>query len=72
MSRGDTILVLGTGRFCLGWGEMAATMGVNCQIIDFGTQSDIDMAQVAEALEADKSHQIKAVLAVQVDTSTSV
>ena len=72
MSRGDTILVLGTGRFCLGWGEMAATMGVTCEIIDFGPQSDIDMAQVAEALAADKSHKIKAVLAVQVDTSTSV
>ncbi len=72
LSRGDKILVLGTGRFCLGWGEMATAMGVDCQIIDFGPQSDIDMARVAEALAADKDHQIKAVLAVQVDTSTSV
>jgi alanine-glyoxylate transaminase/serine-glyoxylate transaminase/serine-pyruvate transaminase len=72
LSRGDRILVLGTGRFCLGWGEMAAAMGVDCQIIDFGQRSDIDMARVAEALEADTDHRIKAVLAVQVDTSTSV
>jgi alanine-glyoxylate transaminase/serine-glyoxylate transaminase/serine-pyruvate transaminase len=72
LSRGDRILVLGTGRFCLGWGEMAAAMGVDCQIIDFGQQSDIDMARVAEALAADREHRIKAVMAVQVDTSTSV
>jgi alanine-glyoxylate transaminase/serine-glyoxylate transaminase/serine-pyruvate transaminase len=72
LSRGDTILVLGTGRFCQGWGEMAHAMGVECQIIDFGQRSDIDMGRVAEALAADKSHKIKAVLAVQVDTSTSV
>lgn len=72
LSRGDKILILGTGRFCLGWGDMAAAMGVECQIIDFGTHSDIDMTRVAEALAADTDHQIKAVLAVQVDTSTSV
>jgi len=72
MSRGDTILILGTGRFCLGWGEMAAAMGIECRIIDFGPQSDIDMARVAEALAADAGQAIKAVLAVQVDTSSSV
>ena len=72
LSRGDRILVLGTGRFGLGWGEMAATMGVDCQILDFGQSSDVDMARVAEALTADGDHRIKAVLAVQVDTSTSV
>jgi alanine-glyoxylate transaminase/serine-glyoxylate transaminase/serine-pyruvate transaminase len=72
LSRGDRILVLGTGRFCLGWGEMAAALGVDCQIIDFGQRSDIDMARVTEALAADREHRIKAVMAVQVDTSTSV
>lgn len=72
LSRGDRILILGTGRFCLGWGEMARAMGVECQIIDFGTRSDIDMERVAEALRADAGGTIKAVLAVQVDTSTSV
>jgi alanine-glyoxylate transaminase/serine-glyoxylate transaminase/serine-pyruvate transaminase len=72
LSRGDRILVLGTGRFCLGWGEMAAALGVDCEVIDFGRQTDIDMSRVAEALAADTDHRIKAVLAVQVDTSTSV
>ncbi len=72
LSRGDRILVLGTGRFCLGWGDMATAMGVEAQVIDFGTRADIDMARVAEVLEADTAQRIKAVLAVQVDTSTSV
>jgi alanine-glyoxylate transaminase/serine-glyoxylate transaminase/serine-pyruvate transaminase len=72
MSRGDRILILGTGRFCLGWGEMARGLGIDTQVIDFGPRSDIDMARVAEALAADTEHKIKAVLAVQVDTSTSV
>ena len=70
MSRGDTVLVLATGRFCIGWGEMAAGLGVNVQTIDYGQSADIDMAQVAEALEADKDHKIKAILAVHVDTAT--
>ncbi len=72
LSRGDKILVLGTGRFCIGWGDMATALGVETQVIDFGLTSDIEMAQVAEALAADTEHRIKAVLAVQVDTSTSV
>jgi len=72
LSRGDKILILGTGRFCLGWGEAARALGIDCQIMDFGQRSDIDMTRVAEALEADTHRKIKAVLAVQTDTSTSV
>ena len=72
LSRGDTVLVLATGRFCIGWGEMAAAMGVNVQTIDYGSQADIDLSQVEDALRADKAGKIKAILAVHVDTSTSV
>ncbi len=72
LSRGDTVLVLATGRFCIGWGEMAAGMGVNVETIDYGAQAPIDLGQVADALAADKDHRIKAILAVHVDTSTSV
>ncbi len=69
---GDTVLVLATGRFCIGWGEMASHLGVNVETIDFGKQTDIDLTQVAAALQADTSHKITAILAVHVDTSTSV
>ena len=72
LSRGDTVLVLATGRFCVGWGEMAAEMGVNVQTIDYGDTDPVDLEQFAEALRADTDHKIKAVLTVHVDTSTSV
>ncbi len=72
LSRGDTVLVLATGLFCKSWGDMAKALGLNVQIIDYGHASDVDLDQVAAALAADKTHAIKAVLAVHVDTSTSV
>jgi alanine-glyoxylate transaminase/serine-glyoxylate transaminase/serine-pyruvate transaminase len=72
LSRGDTVLVLATGRFCIGWGEMAAGMGAKVETIDYGSHAPIDLARVADVLGADKEGRIKAVLAVHVDTSTSV
>ena len=72
LSAGDTVLVLATGRFCIGWGEMAEGLGCTVQTIDYGDQSDIDLGLVEDALRADKAGKIKAVLAVHVDTSTSV
>ncbi|MEL6690375.1 MAG: aminotransferase class V-fold PLP-dependent enzyme, partial [Pseudomonadota bacterium] len=72
LSRGDKVLVLATGRFAHGWADMAGFMGVECDIVDFGKRSPFDLAEVEEKLRADKAHEYKAVLAVQVDTSTSV
>lgn len=72
LSRGDKVLVLATGRFAHGWADMAGFMGVECDIVDFGKRSPFDLTQVEEKLRADKAHEYKAVLAVQVDTSTSV
>jgi len=71
-SRGDHALVLATGRFAHGWADVAHKMGIDCQIIDYGKRAPIDMAVFAQALAEDKDHRIKAVMAVQVDTSTSV
>lgn len=71
-SRGDKILVLGTGRFGIGWGDLAEALGIETQVLDFGYASDVGMDRVAEVLAADTQHQIKGVLIVQVDTSTSV
>lgn len=72
MSRGDTVLVANTGRFAEGWGQSAEALGVNVETIDFGRHAPIDASRVEDALRADKNHKIKAVLAVQVDTATSV
>lgn len=72
LTAGDTVLVLATGRFCIGWGEMADDLGVNVQTIDYGDAAAIDLSRVEDALRADTAGKIKAVLAVHVDTSTSV
>lgn len=72
LSPGDNVLVLATGRFCIGWGEVAAGLGAVVETLDFGESAPIDLGRVAEHLAADKAHRIKAVLAVHVDTSTSV
>ena len=68
----DTVLVLATGRFCIGWGEMAQNLGVNVETLDFGTHDTINLEVVRDHLQADKNGRIKAVMAVHVDTSTSI
>lgn len=69
---GDKILVLSTGRFAANWAEMAVSMGIEVQVIDFGMYSDADPERLRQALENDKRHEIRAVLTVQTDTATSV
>ncbi|MFV0515555.1 MAG: pyridoxal-phosphate-dependent aminotransferase family protein [Jhaorihella sp.] len=69
---GDRVLVPASGRFSHGWSEMAAGLGVESELLDFGASAPWDMDRVAEALKADTAHRFKAVLAVHVDTSSSV
>ena len=71
LAPGDLVLVPATGRFSHGWSEMAARLGIESQIIEFGNRSALDPDLVLEALDADKAHKIKAVLCVQTDTSSS-
>lgn len=72
VQRGDKVLVPATGRFGHGWAEMAQCLGVETEIIDFGRNTPIDANRIEQALRADTGHSIKAVLAVHVDTSTSL
>ncbi len=69
---GDRVLVPANGRFAHGWAEMAQALGVEAQLLDFGTQDPYDLARISEVLAADKAHEIKAVLGAHVDTSTSL
>lgn len=71
-SRGDRILVLGTGRFGTGWGDMAQKLGIETQVVNFGDDTDVDLPRVASVLADDTDHRIKGILVTQVDTSTSV
>lgn len=72
ISPGDKVLVPATGRFGFGWGDMAEGLGADVEYIDFGKSAPMDLDRIAEVLTADKAHEIKAILAVHVDTSTSV
>lgn len=69
---GDAALVLSTGRFGLGWAATARQMGIDVEIMDFGFGLAIDPARVEERLRQDTGHRIRAVLAVQTDTASSV
>jgi len=72
LSRGDLVLVLESGRFAVSWGEMAAMLGVETEILPSKRQGAVDPAAVKARLETDPDGRIKAVMVVQVDTSTSV
>ncbi len=71
LSPGDKVLVPATGRFALGWAEVARRMGVETEILDFGKRDTIDLDRVKARLAEDDGR-IKAVMTVQTDTSTGV
>ena len=72
LSRDDTVLVLATGSFGIGWGAMAKGLGIAIQTLDFGPEAAVDLGRVDETLRADGAGRIKAVLVCHVDTSSSV
>ncbi len=70
-SRGDKALVLATGNFGIGWANSARAMGIAVDVVDCGT-GPLDLARVEDALRADRTQAIRAVLLTQVDTASSV
>lgn len=72
LARGDKVLVLVNGIFGLGWATIAERLGAVVEIIDFGRAEAPDPDRLAERLRQDTGGEIRAVLAVHVDTSTSI
>ena len=72
LDKGDKVLVLATGIFAPGWGGFAKALGIETETLDFGRRSSVDTDILIERLLQDKKHEFKAILVVQVDTSTSV
>src|ERR1700738_4144560 len=70
LSRGDKVLVLESGRFAIGWGNAAAAMGADVEVLTGDWRRAIRPAEVEARLRQDKDHKIKAILAVQVDTAS--
>jgi alanine-glyoxylate transaminase / serine-glyoxylate transaminase / serine-pyruvate transaminase len=72
LSRGETVLVLESGLFAVGWGDMARMMGVKVEILKGDLRRAVDPAAVTQRLRADAGHEIKAVMVVQIDTAAGV
>ena len=72
LSRGDRVLVLESGRFAAGWGEMAAALGIDVDTLPGSWTRAIDPGAVEARLRADRAGAVKAVLMVHVDTASSV
>jgi alanine-glyoxylate transaminase/serine-glyoxylate transaminase/serine-pyruvate transaminase len=70
LSRGDKILVLESGQFAIAWGDAAARLGVEIEVLEGDWRRAVRPADVEARLRADKG--IKAILAVQIETSTGV
>ena len=72
LSRGDKILTLESGIFAVSWGETAKMLGVEAETLSGDWRRAIDPAAVEARLREDKVGEIKAVLAVQIDTASGV
>jgi alanine-glyoxylate transaminase / serine-glyoxylate transaminase / serine-pyruvate transaminase len=72
LSRGDKVLVLESGRFAVGWGNAAAAMGADVEVLKGDWRRAVRTDEVVSRLRQDKEHKIKAILAVQVDTASGV
>jgi alanine-glyoxylate transaminase / serine-glyoxylate transaminase / serine-pyruvate transaminase len=72
LSRGDRVLVLESGRFAIGWGEMAKMMGAEVEVLAGDWRAAVDPLAVEKHLRTDTKHAIKAILVVQIDTASGV
>ncbi|QFT28931.1 Soluble hydrogenase 42 kDa subunit [Labrenzia sp. THAF82] len=72
LRRGDKVLVLESGRFALGWGEAGQINGLNVEVLPGSWEKSVDPKLLENRLAMDKSHEIRAVLVVQVDTASGV
>jgi alanine-glyoxylate transaminase / serine-glyoxylate transaminase / serine-pyruvate transaminase len=70
LSRGDKILVLESGRFAVGWGNAAAAMGADVEVLKGDWRRAVRPAEVEARLREDKEHKIKAIMVVQIDTAS--
>ncbi|MFZ1101811.1 MAG: aminotransferase class V-fold PLP-dependent enzyme [Hyphomicrobiaceae bacterium] len=76
LSRGDVVLALESGRFAIGWGEMARMLGLEVEVLPGSWRRAVDPAALEDRLKRDVKrdggHAIKAILAVQIDTASGV
>ncbi len=73
LSRGDRVLVIDTGRFGLAWAGFSRDLGIDVEMVPSNSpRTPVDPAVLADRLEADTDHRIKAVLVCHVDTGSGL
>ena len=70
LSRGDKVLVLESGRFAVNWGNAAAAMGADVEVLNGDWRRAVRPAEVEARLRQDRDHRIKAIMVAQVDTAS--
>ena len=66
------MLVVETGYFSLGFKGLAETLGLKVEAVGADWRKGLESSKLGERLAADKSHEIKAVLAVHNETATGM
>jgi alanine-glyoxylate transaminase/serine-glyoxylate transaminase/serine-pyruvate transaminase len=72
LSPGDRVLMFETGHFATLWRAMAERLGLVVDFVPGDWRSGVDPAGVEAKLAEDRSHAIRAVMAVHNETSTGV
>ena len=72
LSKGDKVLVLESGRFAVGWGDAAAFLGAEVEVLKGDGRRAVRPAEVEERLREDGAGKIKAILVAHIDTSSGV
>ena len=72
LCRGDKVLILNSGMFAEAWGEMATVLGVEVEVLEAPPRRAVDPQALVERLRADRAGELKAILAVQIDTAAGV
>jgi len=68
----DKVLVPGSGQFSEGWAKMARSNAIETIELPCDWRTVCPAADITQALMDDKTHSIKAVMAVQTDTGTGM
>lgn len=72
LSAGDTVLAARNGMFSHRWIDMCKRHGLKVEIVETAWGEGLPADRYAESLAADKTHEIKAVLATHNETATGV
>jgi alanine-glyoxylate transaminase/serine-glyoxylate transaminase/serine-pyruvate transaminase len=72
LSPGDRVLMFETGHFATLWRQMAEKLGLVVDFVAGDWRTGVDPSVVESRLAEDKTHAIKAVMAVHNETSTGV